>query len=367
MISKIPRIQIPIMIGVLLALLAGLWAGLIRVGWRWPALQPMLPALHGPLMISGFLGTLISLERAVAIKRPYTFIGPVLSGIGAIWLVVGLPIVVGQWLLLLGSVGLTAVFIQIIRQHTASYTITMGLGALCWLVGNGLWLGGWPIFRIVFWWAGFLVLTIVGERLELSRVARLSTNTIRLFVAAVALFLAGLLAVLVWGSFGTRLIGLGLIALAIWLGLFDIARKTVRRAGLTRFIAVNLLLGYGWLLIGGVTAVWLGQTVAGPRYDFMLHAIFVGFVFGMIFAHAPIILPSVLPIQVRFHPILYGPTAFLHVALLLRVIGDVGAWQPVRAWGGLLNAVAILWFMGQMAYLAATAKRVQEPKDMGHK
>jgi hypothetical protein len=358
--AKLPPIQFPIMIGVLLALLAGLWAGLIRVGWQWPALQPLLPSLHGPLMISGFLGTLISLERAVAMKRPFTYLGPALSGVGAIWLVLGLPLAVGQWLLLLGSVGLTAVFLHIIRQHPASYTVTMGLGALCWLVGNGLWLSGWPIFRIVYWWAGFLVLTIVGERLELSRVARLSANTIRLFVAAVAIFLVGLLAVLVWGGLGTRLIGLGLIALAIWLGLFDIARKTVRRTGLTRFIAVNLLLGYGWLLIGGLVALLLGQTVAGPRYDFMLHAVFVGFVFGMIFAHAPIILPSILPIQVRFHPVLYGPTIFLHLALLLRALGDVFAWQPVRAWGGLLNAVAILWFMGQMAYLAATA-----PKAMG--
>ncbi len=355
--AKIPPIQLPIMAAVLITLLAALWAGLIRVGWQWPPLHPMLPALHGPLMISGFLGTLISLERAVAIKRPWTYIGPVLSGLGAIWLVVGLQLPVGQWLLFLGSVGLTAVFSHIIRQHAASYTVTMGLGAICWLVGNALWLSGWPIFRIVYWWAGFLVLTIVGERLELSRVARLSTNTIRLFIGAVTIFVAGLFAVLVWGNLGTQIIGLGLIVLAVWLGLFDIARRTVRRTGLTRYIAVNLLLGYGWLLIGGITALLLGQTIAGPRYDFMLHALFVGFVFGMIFAHAPIILPSILPIQVRFHPILYGPTIFLHLALLLRAIGDIGGWQPVRAWGGLLNAVAILWFLGQMVYLAATAKR----------
>ena len=199
---KLPPIQLPIMAAVLITLLAALWAGLIRVGWHWPVWQPMLPALHGPLMISGFLGALISLERAVAIRKPWTFVGPVLSGIGAVWLVVGLPLPVGQWLLLLGSLGLTAVFLHIIRQHPASYTMTMGLGAVCWLVGNGLWLGGWPIFRIVYWWAGFLVLTIVGERLELSRVARLSANTIRLFGAAVALFMVGLLTVLIWGTWG---------------------------------------------------------------------------------------------------------------------------------------------------------------------
>jgi len=37
------------------ALLAGLWAGLVRIGWAWPALRPTLPISHGPLMISGFL------------------------------------------------------------------------------------------------------------------------------------------------------------------------------------------------------------------------------------------------------------------------------------------------------------------------
>jgi hypothetical protein len=49
-----------------LALLAGLWAGLLRLGWQLPPLLLQLPAQHGPLMVSGFLGTLISLERAVA-------------------------------------------------------------------------------------------------------------------------------------------------------------------------------------------------------------------------------------------------------------------------------------------------------------
>lgn len=352
--QKLNPLQLPLMLIVLLSLLAALWAGLIRVGWTLPPLQPLLPALHGPLMVSGFLGTLISLERAVALKRPFAFLGPLFSGLGSLWLIVGLPMLVGQWLLLLGSVGLTAVFVYIVRKHPASYTITMGLGSVSWLVANGLWLDGWPIFRIVYWWAGFLILTIVGERLELSRVARLSRRAIRLFVWAVVIFVAGLLTVLIWGSAGTRIIGLGLIALAIWLSAFDIARKTVRLTGLTRYIAVNLLMGYGWLFVGGVTALLLGQAVVGPRYDFMLHALFVGFVFGMIFAHAPIILPSILPIQLPFHPILYGPTMLLHLALILRALGDMAAWQPVRIWGAMLNAVAILWFLGQVFFLVAT-------------
>ena len=50
------------------ALLAGLWAGLLRLGWPWPILRSTLLVNHGPLMVSGFLGTLISLERAVAVS-----------------------------------------------------------------------------------------------------------------------------------------------------------------------------------------------------------------------------------------------------------------------------------------------------------
>jgi phosphoadenosine phosphosulfate reductase len=44
-------------------LAGGMWAGLVRLGWGWPPYHLTLPAAHGPLMISGFLGTLIGVER----------------------------------------------------------------------------------------------------------------------------------------------------------------------------------------------------------------------------------------------------------------------------------------------------------------
>ncbi|MCP4358293.1 MAG: hypothetical protein GY796_09790 [Chloroflexi bacterium] len=338
-------LRLLIMILVVLSLLAALWAGLLRIGWGWPALQPLLPSLHGPLMVSGFLGTLIGLERAVALGPRKFYMGPLLSGVGGLWLIIGLPIIVGQALIVLGSVGLTAVSLHIIRQHKTNYTVVMGLGALCWLMGNGLWLAGWPIFHFVYWWAGFLILTIVGERLELSRVQRLSPGSIRLFDAAVLIFLAGLLLSLIWLAIGNRLASLGVVALAIWLLRYDIARRTVRQSGLTRYIGANLLVGYGWLVVGGLAALSWGALSAGPYYDLWLHAIFLGFAFGMIFAHALIILPSVTGMQLPYRPIFYLPSVLLHVSLLLRVLGDV-LGLGLRPWGGLLNAVAILLFFG---------------------
>jgi hypothetical protein len=80
----------------LLALLAGMWAGLLRLGWGWPMLRPTLPISHGPLMIAGFLGTVIGIERAVALQAlagaryRWTFLGPGLTGLGAMLLIAGL-------------------------------------------------------------------------------------------------------------------------------------------------------------------------------------------------------------------------------------------------------------------------------------
>ena len=78
--------------------------------------------------------------------------------------------------------------------------------------------------------------------------------------------------------------------------------STVRGTGITRYMAVALLTGYAWLAVAGV--LWLdigqmsftdlGRAAHGTAYDAMLHAVFLGFVISMIFAHAPVIVPAVL-------------------------------------------------------------------------
>ena len=62
---------------------------------------------------------------------------------------------------------------------------------------------------------------------------------------------------------------------------------------------------------------------AGPTYDAMLHTIFLGFVFSMIFAHAPIILPTITGLALPFQNIFYLHAALLHLSLMLRVAGDL--------------------------------------------
>jgi hypothetical protein len=351
------RLRFPLLALSAFLLLAAIWAGLLRMGWPWPVLQPTLPLSHGPLMVSGFLGTLISLERAVALRRGWTYLAPALSGVGGLLLVLGIQGTAGPILITLGSLFLVFIFVEITRQHPAEYTAVMALGAFAWLVGNVLWLTGWPIYHIVFWWAGFLVLTIAGERLELGRLVRLTSQARRLFLAACGLILAGLILVLPAYDAGTRLVGLGMLALAVWLLRYDISRRTVRKAGLPRYAAVCLLSGYAWLAAAGLMALIFGGVFGGLRYDAMLHAIFLGFVFSMIFGHAPIIIPAVLGVQIVFHPILYLQVVLLHLSLLLRVGGDLTTTLPARSWGGLLNGIALLAFLGGTAYTVVKSRR----------
>lgn len=344
------RPRYPLMAMGMIALLTAMWAGLLRMGWALPTPQPGLALNHGPLMISGFLGTVIGMERAVALytlfpNYRWIFIGPLLTGAGAVLLIIGIPGPVGPILMTLGSVNLVIVFALILRMQTALYTGTMAVGALLWLVGNGLWLLGWPVYTVVYWWGAFLILTIAGERIELNRVLRLSRPVLWLFTIAVGLLLAGLVVSLLYFDSGVKLVGVGMLALALWLLRFDIVRYTIKKAGLTRFMAACLVIGYIWLALGGLLGPSFGGVTAGFQYDAILHAMYVGFVMSMIFAHAPIIFPAVLGKAVPYHPIFYSHLIVLHLSLILRVVGDLTLWLPGRQWGGLLNAVAILLFV----------------------
>ena len=66
-------LRVPLMALAMGALLTGVWAGLVRLGWQVPLLAAIPPSAHGPLMVSGFLGTLIGLERAVVLGRFWTY------------------------------------------------------------------------------------------------------------------------------------------------------------------------------------------------------------------------------------------------------------------------------------------------------
>ena len=245
-------------------------------------------------MVSGFLGTLIGIERAVALIYKWAYVVPLLSGIGALALIVGVPSLFGKMLMTLSSTGLVFLLVVIFCPHLALHAIIMMLGAFCWLVGNGLWLLGFPFYIVALWWIGFLILTIAGERLEISRVLHLSKEKKLVFILAVFVFITGALLAIKVFDIGVRVTSIGMIALALWLLRNDIARRTLHQPGLSQYIALSLILGYVWLGISGLFGLFFGGVSSGFYYDAILHSVFVGFVFSMIFAHAPIISPTLI-------------------------------------------------------------------------
>lgn len=337
--------------GAVIGLLAGLWAGLLKLGFAWPAILPTGAGQHGPLMISGFLGTLIALERAVALgaltpmRWPYA--APLISGFGALVVLFGWSPELGRGLLVAAAVALTAVCWRMARLQPEFHTRLLAVGAASWVAGNLVWWLGGSIRAAAIWWVGFLVLTVAAERLELGRVLRHSQAIIRLFTGAVLVFGVGMALSLIWLEGGIRLSGVGLALIGAWLIRFDIARQTIRAKSVTRYVAASLLVGHVWLLIGGVLWAALPASGGGGIYDAVLHSVLLGFIFSMIFGHAPIILPALSGRAVTLYtPALYAPLALLHGALVVRLSGDLLPDLALRQWGGLLNVIAVLLFAG---------------------
>lgn len=353
-----PRRPYPLLVAGAVALIAALWVGLHRSGWAGLPVWDHHPLAHGPLMICGFLGTLISLEKAMAVGRRWAFAGPALAGLGGLWLIARSDPLPAAVLFVVASFLLAAVLVSLLRRHVDLAGGVMLAGAVAWLAGNLLWLTGHSIPLTVPWWMAFPTLIIVGERLELSRVVSPPRSARFLFFGSLFLYLFGLGVFLQAPDTGLRLQGVGSLLLAGWLLRYDLARRTVRLPGRHRYTALCLLTGYFWMAVSGAMCLIWGIHLGGLRYDALLHALLLGFVFGMIFGHAPIIAPMLLGRNLSWGRQFYIPLALLQGSLLLRILGDLGQWYGLRSWAALGNALAILLFLAVTARAAITGQRL---------
>ncbi|HEX5828936.1 MAG TPA: hypothetical protein VFY23_15535 [Candidatus Limnocylindrales bacterium] len=305
-----------------------------------------LAGSHGLLMTLGFLGTLIALERAVALGQPWGYVAPLASGLAGVGLVVGAPGIVVSGLFLVASVVFLAMYVTFLGVDAELHTWVMTAGALGWTLAAVLLVTGRPVSDAVPALAALLILTIAGERLELSRIRRPSRRAQVVFVGAAAVFAGGVLVAVAAPDLGLRIGGAGMLAMAAWLARHDLARRTVHARGVTRFIAVCLLAGYAWLAIGGLTWLAWGATPPLLARDAMIHALFLGFVISMVFGHAPVILPAVLRVPLPYRPWFYGHVALLHAGLVVRVlVGDVLGFTAAWQLGGVLTVAAMALFV----------------------
>lgn len=334
------------------SMLAGLWFGLARLGLMLPGSELALAEFHGALMISGFLGTVISLERAVAIGRWWAYAAPALSAIGAVALIAGAPAFVGIVFLLAG-IALTVNSGAVVVRQPALFTIVLTVAAACWVGGTLVWIKGAPASEVAGWWLAFLVLTIAAERLELSRLLSPPRSSQLTFILSAALIIIGMVRGELAGE-AASFSGVGLLAVTLWLVRHDIALRTIRFSGQARFSAACLLAGYFWLGSAGLLLLVAPPGATAFSYDAAVHAIAIGFVLSMIFGHAPIILPAVIGLRIRYSAAVYGPLVLLHLSVLLRVAADLFERVEMRAISG---PVTIMAFAGYAVTLVISSRK----------
>ena len=152
------------------------------------------------------------------------------------------------------------------RRQRELFTLTLALGAVCWTARQS-----------AFGWAGepIYACRAVLDRLSGADHRRRAPGTVALpatFCRRAARVSLRSLLVLARRNHGVDLrltagdagAGPGLLGLPLWLMRQDVARRTVKGSGLTRFIAVCLLSGYVWLAVGGMSIL--------PRADSPLAA-----------------------------------------------------------------------------------------------
>lgn len=326
------------------ALLAAIYGALLRLGFPLPITLYWYSRDHGALLICGFLGTLISLERAAALVKSWTYITPLFSAFSAILLIINAPPLLTKISACLASLFLIILYLKILANHISRASIIMTIAALDWFIGNLLWLKGYSVKELGLWWISFLILTIAGERLDLSRL--LKTTKISNLLFLIIIILINLAAALShsFPLFSLKIYGISLFSLSFWLIKNDIAKKNLNQKNLLKFISITLILGFLWLGLGGL--IILFRSIDYPYYyDAFLHSILLGFIFSMIFAHAPIIFPSLFSISINFTNLMYMPLILLHSSLIIRVVADLLNSFEGRKWMGLVNIIAVLAYI----------------------
>lgn len=340
------------------ALLVGLNAGLQLLGADAPLKVERFPQVHGMLLVLSFVGTVIALERSVALNKAWGYASPALLGIAGLLLISPADLWTGKSVMLAGTIAMTLVYIPLWRRQYDNVVLIQILGSVSAIAAAALWIRIPNIPVLLPFLVSFVVLTIAGERLELARIGIRSPKAEPLLLTASFTLLGATAATLLWPTIGYPLFGVSLLGTVAWLVAYDAARKTIRSQGLPRYIAASLLAGYGWLAIAGVVLAIQEGPLTGAAYDAAIHTVFLGFTISMIMAHAPVILPAVLRKPLPYTPGFWLPAGLLHLSLVIRLgmgdgAGNHGAWVI----GGVLNVISILLFAVMAIWQATHATK----------
>jgi hypothetical protein len=332
------RFRLPFMLLAFANLFVGMATGLIRIGWSLPLVPTAVH--HGAIMVGAFLGTLILLEKVIPLKRKLLFVFPLINSLGILMVnpqfyYLGLSCLIG------GAAGLLIVFILYLRKQPNDLSVWLMMAGACCLIVGHITILFKQFYPLAFpWWMGFPLFVIVGERVELSKFLPVTKRNKNALILFCTLFISGLF--IPFHGIGKYFSATALIMIALWLLKHDVIAIGLKKTALTRFSGYALLTGCIALLFTGIFLVTLPNIPLA--YDAVVHTFFLGFVFTMIFAHGPIILPGVLGLNVKpYHPLLYLPLLTILLSLVLRVLADISVLPYVtRLWSGWISVASIL-------------------------
>ena len=316
---------------------------------------------HPVIFITGFFGTLISLERAVGLGKIFFLVpASIVSGV-VLYVFFGKP-----HMLILSSLLFCIPSIFVVRMN--KYLFYFLFSSFLFFLGNFAFvLGGVKSASLLL--VESLVLFILAERIELSRIVKLRKSDIIFFIFAFFLILFGLVFLFLVemnyterslvGEFPLQLVGVSNIMLGFWFLMRDIARRVINiSTGITKFSATAVLLAHISLLISGILILFGKWRVWGGA----IHLISLGFVFSMVFGHAPLIFPQIAKVKPVFSRAFYIPLAMLHMSVLVRVVSEIILLHGIKLISLYLNTASILLFF--LVMIGIRLKRKIEERKM---
>jgi hypothetical protein len=185
-----------------------------------------------------------------------------------------------------GGLILFAVYLYFLLRFKKEEFLILGLSAIFYILGFELYEKN-RLLAIDFW-SLFFIFTILGERYELIKNFKKISKISKYLIFSSILLLPFLQKF--YPLKGIILVGLSCIFI-----ITDIALINLRKTEPFRFTAYCILAGYIWLIIYGLSFI-----IPNINYDLRIHSLLLGFVFSMVFAHARMILPSILKTTIKF-------------------------------------------------------------------
>lgn len=327
-------------VGAPVFLILGLFTGLSRFG----LINFPLSFDHGVLMLNGFAGGVITVERLLGDR-------------GDRWILIGLAsLIVGLVLYLVGyNFGLLLIagniailFLKetlLLSEDRRVNRLYQLIGLLSWFIGNLKFYQNGFYPAAVSFWIVFILIMIVGTRL-----GKMGKKDMISLILSVTLFIS------FWFGFhgyGQAIYGIGLIALSIRLAYQEIKYQSKYPPG--------VIMAYCWLLVAGLSSLLSDHIL--HSYDLVLHAFFLGFFFSMIFINAPDTLLEKLGLnRLNTYPDFW--VLLLSLGLIARlIVGDLFHVQEARNIGGILNLLTILLYAAFILFQAFRNRTIAERTD----